>query len=272
MTLLITALAAAGVAILATVAVERLGGRYGGVLATLPTTILPASWGFAIAAADVPIESLAAVPLGMLVDAGFLWCWRVFPPHLPKWSMALRLSVMIGISLCVWGTIAVGLIGGLSLISFPPLTLAICAMTAHVLLGVAMTWRPIHAPRGTRRVRPTTLLARGTLAGLAIAAAVQIAHSGLPMAAGIFSVFPAIFLTTMVSLWWSQGEAVPLGAVGPIIMGSTAVSAYALLAIFTFPMAGLFFGTILAWVGAVLMCSVPTAAWLNNRAHRTSQP
>jgi hypothetical protein len=29
--------------------------------------------------------------------------------------------------------------------------------------------------------------------------------------AGIFACFPAIFLTTMVSLWISQGEAMPTG-------------------------------------------------------------
>ena len=39
-----------------------------------------------------------------------------------------------------------------------------------------------------------------------------------------------IFLTTMVSLWLSQGEAVPSGAVGPMMLGASSVAVYALLA------------------------------------------
>ncbi|MCP4793368.1 MAG: hypothetical protein GY882_08585 [Actinomycetia bacterium] len=39
--------------------------------------------------------------------------------------------------------------------------------------------------------------------------------------------FPAIFMTTMVGLWLSQGPDVPLGAAGPMLLGSTSVAVYA---------------------------------------------
>ncbi len=262
MSILTTALAAAVVAILATVAVERLGGRFGGVIATLPTTILPASWGFAAAVQHTPTEALAAVPLGMLVDAGFLYCWRLAPPHLPAWSMPRRLGVMIGISLAVWFGLAAGALALVEVLALPPLLVGLTAMLAHLLLGLYTTLHPFPAPRGEQPVSALAILARGTLAGLAIAIAVAFARSGMPLVAGVASVFPAIFLTTMVALWWSQGEAVPLGAVGPIIMGSTAVSAYALISIWSFVRLGVIAGTTTAWFGAVLLCSVPTAWWL----------
>jgi hypothetical protein len=44
--IVISAVAAGLVAILATVAIEKLGGRRGGVVGTLPTTIVPAAIGF----------------------------------------------------------------------------------------------------------------------------------------------------------------------------------------------------------------------------------
>jgi hypothetical protein len=47
-------------------------------------------------------------------------------------------------------------------------------------------------------------------------------------AAGLASAFPAIYGTTMVSLWWSQGSHVQSGAVGPMILGGTAVSGFAM--------------------------------------------
>ena len=42
---LLSGLGAGLVATLATVAIEKLGGQLGGVIGTLPTTIIPASWG-----------------------------------------------------------------------------------------------------------------------------------------------------------------------------------------------------------------------------------
>ena len=68
-----TALFAGLVAILATVAIERFGGKLGGVLATLPTTIIPASLGFwYLSESDGDfIIAMWSVPIGMLLDAAF---------------------------------------------------------------------------------------------------------------------------------------------------------------------------------------------------------
>ena len=269
MTIVITSLLAGIVAIAATVAVERLGGRLGGLIATLPTTIVPATWGFAAVSEGLPVTALAAVPMGMLVNAAFLWCWRIVPLYLPTWSMPKRLITMVVISLSTWLVLAltslyIGTATGIS-----PLTLGLGALGLHVILAIYTNWESAPAPKGTRPVKFVALISRGALAATAIAAAVAIASSGFPVAAGVASVFPAIFLTTMVSLWWSQGEAVPLGAVGPIVLGSIVVSIYALLAIWTFDLFGVTVGTIVAWVGSVLLCSIPSAFWLNQkRNHR----
>src|SRR5690606_6179878 len=93
-----------------------------------------------------------------------------------------------------------------------------------------------------RHVPRRALLGRGLLAGAAVGVAVAIGGAGFPLLAGMASVFPAIFLTTMVSLWLAQGEAVPLGAVGPMILGSTSIAGYALAAL------GPGLGAAAAWV------------------------
>lgn len=262
MSLLWTAVAAGLVAIVATVAVERLGGRTGGVVATLPTTIVPASWGFVAASQLGWADAMAAVPVGMLVDAGFLWCWRVLPPRLPVVSMQRRLLMMVLASLAAWFVLAAFAMLAATWLDVAPLALGLVAFAAHVGLGLYTTWAPFPAPKGGQRVAVWVLLSRGLLAGAAIAVSVVIAQSGWELAAGVASVFPAIFVTTMVALWWSQGEAVPLGAVGPIVLGSTAVSMYALVGIVVFEPLGLWVGTAVAWGTAVLTCSVPTAWWL----------
>jgi hypothetical protein len=104
------------------------------------------------------------------------------------------------------------------------------------------------------------LVGRGVLAAAAIGLAVALATVAGPVIAGIISIFPAIFLTTMVGLWISQGEAVPVGAVGPMMLGSTSVSAFALLAATLMPLVGPGPGAVLAWLGSVLLVTLP--AWL----------
>ena len=110
------------------------------------------------------------------------------------------------------------------------------------------------------------------LAATAIALSVLLAQSGSPLLAGIASVFPAIFLTTMVSVWLSQGEAVQAGAVGPMMLGSGAVSAYALIAVLSFEAYGPWLGALAAWGGSVVLCSVPAALWRGLQHHKMVGP
>jgi len=268
---LLAGLAAGVVAIAATVAVERLGGRMGGLLGTLPTTIVPAAAGIA---ANTPSPeafevAMAAVPVGMWVDVLFLLCWRVGPVWLPKWSSTSRLLMMVGGSLAVWGAVAALAVTGLDRLvaaGVPPLGLGALGMLASLSLGVAATVRPPPAPRGTQAVGPGALLARGTLAALAIAGAVSLAAVAGPTVSGIASVFPAIFLTSMVSLWWSQGETVQGGAVGPMMLGASSVSAYALFAAVCLPRLGMVGGGLAAWGLAVTTVTVPAFLWLRSRS------
>jgi len=87
----------------------------------------------------------------------------------------------------------------------------------------------------------------------------------VPLLAGMASVFPAIFLTTMAGLWVSQGQAVQAGAVGPMILGSASVSAYSVLCAFTVPAWGPWAGCAAAWASAVLGVSMPAWWWLTRQ-------
>lgn len=264
--LLWPALLAGSVAIGVTVAIERLGGRLGGLIGTLPTTIVPAALG--IYAQDPSPAAFAAamgaVPAGMLVDVVFLYLWRVLPPVLPAWGRGARLAAMVVLSLLGWSVGAAAFIAGLQALrsaSVSPLVVGGVLMAVAVAAGVLACRRAPPAPGGARRVGPLTLLARGLLAGAAIAVAVWLARIG-PLAAGMASVFPAIFLTTMVSLWLSQGESVQAGAVGPMMLGSASVSAFALAAAVLLPALGPAAGTAAAWLLSAAVVTIPAWLWL----------
>ncbi|MAA79125.1 MAG: hypothetical protein CL916_07675 [Deltaproteobacteria bacterium] len=260
MTALLAAISAGLVAILATIAVERMGGLLGGVFASIPTTIVPAAIGFYFAQ-DGFVSALLAVPYGMLVNALFLYMWRVLPPRISIVNFGYRLTVMIVLSLSVWAFFAFGSIFLQSIYS----SLWLSGLIICVQLGLGY-WACIHnppAPKGGKKVGWGTLAMRGVLAGSAIGVSILLSSFGA--LAGIASVFPAIFLTTMVSVWISQGESVQGGAVGPMMLGSSSVSVFALLAIILFPIFGPFGGSVVSWVLAVLCTSVPSAIWLNRR-------
>ena len=261
---LISALAAGLVAVLVTVAIEKLGGRRGGLLGTIPTTIVPASIGFWWVAAGVPDfrKALFVVPAGMMLNALFLWLWRELPERLPAWSLGARLVTMVFVSFIAWSILAVLVLlatDAYRSAGFPMVLWGLAFFVLAVLLGIAACVRKRPSPAGTRRVGALVLMGRGLLAALAIGLAVVIASVSSPIIAGMVSVFPAIFFTTMIALWISQGEAVPSGAVGPMMLGSTSVSAYALLAALIIPLAGPGAGALLAWVGSVLFVTIP--AW-----------
>lgn len=266
----VPALFAGGVAIGATMAIERWGGKVGGVLGSMPTTIVPAALGIWASSPDEAAfaAAMCAVPAGMFVDALFLWTWRVLPGHLPGERLGVRLLAMTVLSLGVWFVAATGLVVSMDTLAsagigpWGPGVLAFVMLVGFGLYAVADL---APSPPGRNRVPPGVLLARGVFAGTAIAVAIAIARSGQGLAAGVASVFPAIFLTTMASLWLSQGRAVPAGAVGPMMLGSTSVAAFALWSAALFGVLGPAMGAVVCWVLAVGGASVPAAWWLHRR-------
>lgn len=264
------ALFAGLVAIAVTAAIERWGGVVGGFLGTLPTTIVPAAIGLhaALPSTEAFRESMFVTPAGMLLNAGFLFLWRALPPRLPRWSLSARLTLMTGLALVAWllGAVVLVLASGWLRDSGRSLlgpALGVVALLAST--GVLACLRSPPAPKARRRVGTGTLAARGLLAAASVATAVIIATRGGELAAGVVSVFPAIFLTTMVSLWLSQGEAVPSGAVGPMMLGSTSVAAFGLVAAWSFPALGVALGTLVAWFVAAVGVTLPASLWLTHR-------
>jgi len=104
-TIILYGLFAGLVAILVTVAIEKFGGLIGGVLGTIPSTIIPAAAGvYAIDGEETLIASMSVVPLGMLINGMFLGVWIILPKYISNDSYKLPLTTVI--SLCIWGVLA----------------------------------------------------------------------------------------------------------------------------------------------------------------------
>ena len=221
---LLSALFAGIVATAVTVAIEKWGGLVGGLLGTVPSTIVPAGIGMYVAGGeDVLVMSMSVVPLGMLLNALFLGAWVVIPRWFPGAPYLLVLTT-VG-ALAFWS-----LLGMVFLVAVDELTtylslqqLAASGLMLLFITAVVFNRRPQPTPKGTNRVSTLVLVARGVMAATAIGIAVGFSGLGFPTLAGLASVFPAIFLTSMVALWLAQGPTVPQGAAGPMMLGGASV-------------------------------------------------
>lgn len=242
------ALFAALVAIGVTAAVERFGGLVGGLIGTLPSTIVPAALGIAAHSTDegqFQTAMFATAP-GMLLNAFFLWTWQVLPSRLPSRSERMRFVFVLITSLVLWALGAFCLTLFFSLVGSTWQS-ALGAILITLAVGFLSVLRhPASAPV-RQRMGLGIWLVRGSAAGGAIAGAVWIAESGNGVLAGMAAVFPAIFLTTMVALWWSHGAAMSAGTVGPMMLGSVSVSTFAFCAAFSLPAWGMLWGSVVAW-------------------------
>jgi len=234
LTALLSGLFAGLVAMATTTAIERLGGALGGVLATTPTTIVAASLGFSSRLSGLDLRAaLFSVCPGMLINACFLTVWRMLPPKLPQaWSLHRRLAAMVAASLGVWLTGALIMVlanRGKEDRNVHNVVAAGWVCSAILLVGgLVACYRLPESSKSSKRVPLKTLLLRGLGSCVAVGTAVLVSAVD-DVAAGFTSTFPAIFLTTMVGLWLSQGAGMPTAATSPMILGSSAVSFYAIV-------------------------------------------
>lgn len=266
------ALFAACIAIGVTVVIEQLGGQKGGLIGTLPSTIVPAVWGFMNRSPDLESFRAAAfsAPFGMWLNLVFLYSWRFLPKTLPASWGIYRLLMIVVCSLGIWLVFAFILVSSLHTFSVSTKTLLILSLgctAVMALMGIVACRGMVVAPKGKKKVGPVILISRGVLAGGSIGLAVWLAGVGGPVAAGMASVFPAIYLTTMVSLFVSQGENVQAGAVGPMMLGSTSIAVFAIVSAFALPTWGALWGALVAWIVSVTFTSVPAWIWLNRPRH-----
>ena len=265
---LLSAVFAGVVATAVTVAIEKWGGLVGGLLGTVPSTIVPAGIGmYAAGGEDALVMSMSVVPLGMLLNALFLGAWVVIPRWFPN-APSLLVLTTVG-SLVFWS-----LLGMVFLVAVDEVTtyltlqqFALAGLALLTVTAVVFNRRPQPTPKGTNRVSTFVLVARGVMAATAIGIAVGFSGLGFPTLAGLASVFPAIFLTSMVALWLAQGPTVPQGAAGPMMLGGASVAVYANVAMWSLPAYGAAIGSLIAWVVSVAGWSLP--AFMVLRKHHT---
>ncbi|MBL6891550.1 MAG: hypothetical protein ISR22_05825 [Candidatus Poseidoniaceae archaeon] len=266
--IILPAILAGIVAILVTLAIERFGGLVGGVLGTIPSTIIPAAAGFYhIDGKEGLLSSMSIVPLAMMVNGLFLSVWIILPKYVSDKKTPLLFTTIA--SLFTWALfayIALSIADYSVSVDISPATLGVLGLVCLILVSIFFNIKTRPSPKGDNKVPILILSIRGVAAAIAIGSALILAQIGQPLVAGLAGAFPAIFLTSMVALWISQGVTVPQGAAAPMMLGGASVAVYALVVMWSIPGYGILLGSVIAWILSVGLWSIP--AFLLLRKYR----
>lgn len=227
-----------------TVIAEKFGTKVGGILGTLPHIIIIAFIFIALnKGTDFASRSAAVVPAEMGINVLFLLLFAHFSHRSSR--------VAIFSSLVIWTALSTILV----LVEFHNIFIAIaiylisCSFTVIVLEKMKKV-----RSRGKVKVHYTfsKLVSRGIMAGAVISFAVLMSNIG-SVISGIFSVFPAMFLSTMVISLREHDPGFVEGLAKSMVFGTPSVTSYAVAIHFLYPEAGLVFGTIISFQISVII-------------------
>jgi len=231
------------VVILITVIAEKYGTKVGGILGTLPSTIVVA-FIFIVLNKDLSFasESAAVIPAELGINLVFLFMFTIF----------VRRSVYLAFfaAFFSWSILSFSLV----YFDFKNIYLSILIFVL-LLFFIFFTLERIKKVQSQVKVyvhyTPLKILFRGTLAGIIIALAVYLSNVGTVIS-GIFSVFPAILTSTMIICYKEHGHAFASGMAKSMIFGLSSVAVYATGIHFLYPKIGFIYGSLIAYLLSII--------------------
>jgi hypothetical protein len=222
----------------ATVIAERKGTKLGGLIVALPST--SAIGLFFIAWANSLETSVQATTI-MPVIGGINCLFTLAFIFLLRKNFGLAI---LG-SLAVWFAVSFSF----ALLGFNSFFVALLIYAILLLVSYNVLEKKLRIKSESRRKVKYTfsmLLFRGLLGGGVISFAVIMSKVAGPLYGGMFSMFPAMFLSTMVLTYVAHGASFSSGTLKSAIIGSISIVAYAPAVRYTYLSLGLLWGTIVS--------------------------
>jgi hypothetical protein len=235
------------VVIVITYTAERYGTKLGGILGTLPSTLIVAFLFIAITKnIDFAAQSAAIVPaeIGINIILLFLVASLIQGYRYIGVLLSLIVWTVLTILLLLWNVTDIRA----SIIIYLAALIVTLLILEHKMKIPSQPYIKVH-------YTPARLLFRGAFAGLIIAVAVSLANMGA-IFSGVFSVFPAIFLSTMLIFTHEHGPQFTQSIAKSMIFGSPSVTSYAIGIHFFYPVYGIVWGSILALMVSLTMTTL----------------
>ena len=220
-----------------TILAEKFGPKVGGVIAGMPSSIVIGL--FFIGWTQTPLiaaQSAVIVPIAQGISALYIFMYS----YLVRYNF--HLSILV--SACMWFVLTLGLVFfkfnnfGLSLLGY-----ALFLLISYLLMEYVLQIKSIRGQ--SYHFSVSNIVFRAVLSGTIIALTVAFAKLGGPLVGGAFASFPAVFISSMIITYLSQGSAFSTGVMKILMLsGTTSVTVYATAVKFLYPMFGLIGGTI----------------------------
>ncbi|MFO8051075.1 MAG: DUF3147 family protein [Thermoplasmatota archaeon] len=247
---------AALVVVAITIIAEKFGTRVGGILGTIPSTIVVAFVFISINRGDdFASRAAAVVPAEMAINLVFLFLFTILARG-SAWKALL-------FSLLIWAALS-----GALLLLHPHSVLLTSSIYFLTLLTLFLIMEKVVRMRSALSVKvrytPAKIMFRGLFAGFIIGTTVLLSNIGETIS-GIFSVFPAIFLSTMLITLKEHGASFSGGMGKSMLLGSQTVVVYVLAVHFLYPLIGALWGTIASFMLSMIM--VASLLFFRNRMY-----
>ncbi len=229
-----------------TLIAERYGSRVGGFIGGLPSTIILALFFIGITqSASAAVAATTVVPLMMGFNGIFMVVYLMNLKH--------GFGPGLGSALAVWVILA----GFLVMVNVNSFILSVTVWIILIVLCYLAVEKFARIPaHGKIQVHYTfnQILFRGLFAGILIAFAVFMSKIGGPLLGGIFAVFPAIFISTIVITYRSGGRDFSRAVVKTLTLsGMINVGLYAIAVRYYYAWQGLAVGTMMAIITAMIL-------------------
>ena len=225
--------------ILVTVSADKLGSKIGGLISGLPSTLLFGLFFIGWAQSpQIAAKATTIVPLLNGISALYLCSFIYFIRKNNIWiTLTVSLLIWLLLSLIVIllkiDNILVSLTGYLILLAF-----------SFYLLKYKLKVKSVQGKK--IKYSLSVIIFRGLLSGSVVAISVFLAKVGGPILGGAASMFPAIFTSTLLISYFSQGSLFSIAIAKTIMIGSVSLVVHALAIRFSYPILGIVTGTIIS--------------------------
>lgn len=230
--------------ILITIIAEKYGTKLGGIIGTLPSTIIIAYIFIALNQGIIfASNSVAVVPAEMGVNLVFMCVFAV---------LAYRTTAvaLIG-SFFIWAILSVILL----LLNINNIYLSLIIFIVSMISTFTILEKKFKIKSQGKRIihyTPLKILIRGILTGVIITISVLLSNIS-EVLSGIFTVFPAIFSSTMIITLKEHGPNFSAGIAKSMIIGSSSVMSYAVAIHFLYLIYGIFWGSIFSFIISMIV-------------------
>lgn len=224
--------------ILSTVFADKFGSKIGGLITGLPSTVIFSllflAW---TQSPHFAVQATTVSPISFGIGTLFVLSYII----LVKKNIWTALIV----SFLIWFILAIALV----LINFNNYSLSLISyLISFIIFFISVEYiLKIKSIKGKKIIFTSkNIFLRGFLSGFIIAIAVIMGKIGGPIFGGIFSGFPAVFTSTMLITYFSQGADFSIATMKSSALSIVSGVIYSIVVRFTYIPLGILYGTILA--------------------------